>query len=59
MNPLPEVVTQRAESPSTAEAMSSQLAVAVHAALMAAKIEIPFPQRDVHIRSTEERLPPP
>ena len=48
------VWTARSEE---AEAMSSQLAVAVHAALMAAKIEIPFPQRDVHIRSTEERLP--
>ena len=33
-----------------AESVSSQLAVAVHAALTAAKIEIPFPQRDVHIR---------
>jgi small-conductance mechanosensitive channel len=29
----------------------SDLAIAVHAALSAAKIEIPFPQRDVHIRN--------
>jgi small-conductance mechanosensitive channel len=31
----------------------SELAVAVHAALTAAKIEIPFPQRDIHIRNVE------
>jgi small-conductance mechanosensitive channel len=31
----------------------SELAVAIHAALAAAKIEIPFPQRDVHIRGVE------
>jgi small-conductance mechanosensitive channel len=31
----------------------SDLAIAVHAALSAAKIEIPFPQRDVHIRNGE------
>jgi len=46
------VWTARSEE---AETVSSQLAVAVHAALVAAKIEIPFPQRDVHIRATEER----
>ncbi len=31
----------------------SELAVAVHAALAAAKIEIAFPQRDIHIHSAE------
>ena len=34
-----------------AESFLSQLAIAVHGALSAAKIEIPFPQRDVHIRN--------
>jgi len=29
-----------------------------HAALTAAKIEIPFPQRDVHIRSVDDRCTP-
>ena len=36
-----------------AESFLSHLAIAVHAALSAAKIEIPFPRRDVHIRSGE------
>ena len=36
-----------------AETVLSQLAVAVHAALTAAKIQIPLPQRDVHIRNTD------
>src|SRR5215470_12772642 len=36
-----------------AESMASQLVVAVHAALTAAKIEIPFPQRDIHIRNAD------
>jgi small-conductance mechanosensitive channel len=36
-----------------AEWFVSQVAIAVHDALSAAKIEIPFPQRDVHIRSGE------
>jgi potassium-dependent mechanosensitive channel len=34
-----------------AESFLSDLAIAVHRALSAAKIEIPFPQRDVHIRN--------
>jgi small-conductance mechanosensitive channel len=34
-----------------ADSFLSQLAVALHGALSAAKIEIPFPQRDVHIRN--------
>jgi small-conductance mechanosensitive channel len=34
-----------------AESVLSQLAIAVHGALSAAKIEIPFPQRDVHIQN--------
>jgi len=40
-----------------AESLLSQLALAVHGALTAAKIEIPLPQRDVHIRNTDDRLP--
>ena len=36
-----------------AESFLSHLAIAVHAALSSAKIEIPFPQRDVHIRNGE------
>jgi len=36
-----------------AESIFSQLAVTVHGALTAAKIEIPLPQRDVHIRSVD------
>jgi potassium-dependent mechanosensitive channel len=36
-----------------AESFLSQLAIAVHGALSAAKIEIPLPQRDVHIRNGE------
>ena len=39
-----------------AESMASQLVVAMHAALTVAKIEIPFPQRDIHIRNGDERL---
>jgi len=39
------------------ESVQSQLAVGVHAALTAAKIEIPFPQRDLHIRSIESEQP--
>ena len=31
----------------------SELAVATHAALAAAKIEIPFPQRDIHVRRAQ------
>jgi potassium-dependent mechanosensitive channel len=34
-----------------AESLQSDLAIAVHGALANAKIEIPFPQRDVHIRN--------
>lgn len=37
------------------ESFRSELAIAVHTALAAAKIEIPFPQRDVHIRNGEGR----
>ena len=33
--------------------VKSDLAVAVHAALAQAKIEIPFPQRDLHVRSVD------
>jgi len=40
-----------------AESLLSQLALAVHGALTAAKIEIPLPQRDVHIRNTDDALP--
>jgi potassium-dependent mechanosensitive channel len=40
-----------------AESLLSQLALAVHGALTAAKIEIPLPQRDVHIRNTDDPLP--
>jgi small-conductance mechanosensitive channel len=40
-----------------AESLLSQLAVSVHHALTAAKIEIAFPQREVHIRNTDDRLP--
>lgn len=36
-----------------AESFRSELAIAVHGALSAAKIEIPFPQRDIHIRNGE------
>jgi potassium-dependent mechanosensitive channel len=36
-----------------AESFLSRLAIAVHGALSAAKIEIPLPQRDVHIRNGE------
>ena len=36
-----------------ADSFLSQLAIAVHGALAAAKIEIPLPQRDVHIRNGE------
>jgi small-conductance mechanosensitive channel len=35
----------------------SQLALAVHGALTAAKIEIAVPQREVHIRNTDDGLP--
>ena len=34
-------------------ALKSQLTVDVHEALKKAKIEIPFPQRDLHIKSGE------
>jgi small-conductance mechanosensitive channel len=34
-----------------AESLRSDLAIAVHGALADARIEIPFPQRDVHIRN--------
>jgi potassium-dependent mechanosensitive channel len=40
-----------------AESLLSQLAVAVHGALTAAKIEIAFPQREVHIRNVDDRFP--
>ena len=36
-----------------AESFLSQVAIAVHGALSAAKIEIPLPRRDVHIRNGE------
>jgi small-conductance mechanosensitive channel len=39
-----------------AVSLLSQLVIAVHGALSAAKIEIPFPQRDVHIRNGDDRL---
>ena len=39
-----------------AESVYSQLVVSVHAALGVANIEIPFPQRDVHIRNGAGRL---
>ena len=48
------VWTARSEE---AELVSSQLALAVHAALTAAKIEIPFPQRDIHIRTADGQAP--
>jgi small-conductance mechanosensitive channel len=38
-----------------AESFRSELTISVHAALAAAKIEIPLPQRDVHIRNGEGR----
>jgi small-conductance mechanosensitive channel len=41
-----------------AVSLLSQLVIAVHGALSAAKIEIPFPQRDVHIRNGDDRLWP-
>ena len=31
----------------------SEMAIAIHAALKEARIEIPFPQRDVHIHASE------
>jgi len=34
-----------------ADSLRSQLAIGVHRALSDAKIDIPFPQRDVHIRN--------
>ena len=34
--------------------VSSDLRVAMNAALVAAGIEIPFPQRDIHLRSIDE-----
>jgi small-conductance mechanosensitive channel len=40
-----------------AESLLSQLAVAVHGALTAAKIEIAFPQREVHIRNVDDPFP--
>jgi small-conductance mechanosensitive channel len=40
-----------------AESLLSQLALAVHGALTAAKIEIAFPQREVHIRNVDDRFP--
>ena len=40
-----------------AESLLSQLALAVHGALTAAKIEIAVPQREVHIRNTDDGLP--
>ena len=36
-----------------AESFLSEVAIAVHGALAAAKIDIPFPQRDIHIRNGE------
>ena len=36
-----------------AQAIRSELAIEIHDALQAAGIDIPFPQRDVHIRSIE------
>jgi potassium efflux system protein len=36
----------------------SRVAVGVHSALRQAGIEIPFPQRDVHVKSVDSRLPP-
>ena len=36
-----------------AQAIRSELAIAIHDALQAAGIDIPFPQRDVYIRSIE------
>jgi len=35
--------------------VSSDIAVSVNAALKEAGIEIPFPQRDLHVRSVDER----
>jgi potassium-dependent mechanosensitive channel len=40
-----------------AESLLSQLAVDVHGALTAAKIEMAFPQREVHIRNVDDRFP--
>jgi small-conductance mechanosensitive channel len=48
------VWTARSED---AESLLSQLALAVHGALTAAKIEIAFPQREVHIRNVDDRFP--
>jgi small-conductance mechanosensitive channel len=39
-----------------AETVQSQLVVGVHAALAAAKIDIPVPQREVHIRDESVAL---
>ena len=36
--------------------ISSDLRFAIHAALQAANIEIPYPQRDLHLRSGFEQL---
>ena len=40
--------------PSRTNAVRSELTFAIFKALGEAKIEIPFPQRDLHIRSAEE-----
>jgi small-conductance mechanosensitive channel len=37
-------------------AVRSRVAIAVHDALRAAGIEIPFPQRDLHVKSPEPAL---
>ena len=48
------VWTARSED---AGSLLSELALAVHGALTAAKIEIAFPQREVHIRNVDDRFP--
>jgi small-conductance mechanosensitive channel len=40
----------------TTRSTQSQLAVAVHRALVEAGIEIPFPQRDLHLRTADPKL---
>jgi small-conductance mechanosensitive channel len=42
-----------------AESFLSQLTIGVHGALSAAKIKIPFPRRDVHLRNGEVARPGP
>ena len=49
----PDVTLLRALSAVLGADIGSELALEIHAALQAAGIEIPFPQRDLHIRSVD------